>query len=654
MRVQNCLFFCLIVLGSYGTVNGQEVPEWLRRAASQTMPAYASEVPAVVLLDEERSTINSDGVTTSHKTFAIRVLKKDGRSLTVAREVYLTGSTRVRELRAWLLRRSGEVLKYSNKDIIDVAAVEEDVYNEVRTKVISAVNDADAGDVFGFESISEDKTIFLQTERAFQGRLPVISSRFSLTLPAGWRAESFTFNHARIDPVVSGNSLTWEVGSLPFIKNEPSSPEVSAIVPRLAVSVFPSADKAPLHIPTFGDWRSVSIFVSGLHVSQMDASPALLEKVRDLTRNASDEIGRIRAIARYVQDIKYISIQTGVGRGGGYRPHSATDVFSKGYGDCKDKANLMRTMLKALGIIAFPVVTYSLDRTYVREEWPSPQQFNHCIIAIKVTDKIQAPALINHPQLGTLLLFDPTDPHTPVGYLPPDQQNALALVVADQDGSLVRTPASPADVGLERRIDATLGETGSIKINMNEVATGDSAVAMQRELASLSRQNYSKRIESWVAGTVTGAQMIRIEPGGGNDSEKFVLDVEFSAPQYARNPQQRLLLFNPVYVARSMHSEMTEETRRYPIMLERQSYNETSRTRFPSDYRVDELPEKVRLDEEFGSYNASYELMDGVLVFKRSLRLRTVTLPVASYATVKNFFRRIRETEESVVVLSRK
>ena len=185
----------------------------------------------------------------------------------------------------------------------------------------------------------------------------------------------------------------------------------NALVPRVAVSVFP--DGALTRIPSFGDWRAVSSFVGALHAPQMEAGPALLEKSRQLAGTAVNEMDRIRAVARYVQDIKYVSIQTGVGRGGGYRPHSAAEVIAKGYGDCKDKANLMRTMLKLIGITAFPVAIYSGDRTYVREEWPS-QQFNHCIIAIRVSNEVNAAAVMSHPKLGRLLLFDPTDPYTPL------------------------------------------------------------------------------------------------------------------------------------------------------------------------------------------------------------------------------------------------
>jgi transglutaminase-like putative cysteine protease len=46
--------------------------------------------------------------------------------------------------------------------------------------------------------------------------------------------------------------------------------------------------------------------------------------------------------------------------------------LSRGYGDCKDKANLMRAMLRVLKIESYPIAIYSGDPTFVREEWASP------------------------------------------------------------------------------------------------------------------------------------------------------------------------------------------------------------------------------------------------------------------------------------------
>ena len=168
-------------------------------------------------------------------------------------------------------------------------------------------------------------------------------------------------------------------------------------------------------------------------------------KARELTANSKTDLDRIRAIAHFVQRLQYISIDIGVGKGNGYRPHAATQVLAKAYGDCKDKANLMRSMLRTINITSYPIVIYSGDPTHVREEWASPMQFNHCIIGIKVGDEIQAATVITHPVLGRLLIFDATDEHTTVGDLPDEQQGSFALIVAGDSGSLARMPIMPPE-----------------------------------------------------------------------------------------------------------------------------------------------------------------------------------------------------------------
>jgi transglutaminase-like putative cysteine protease len=47
-------------------------------------------------------------------------------------------------------------------------------------------------------------------------------------------------------------------------------------------------------------------------------------------------------------------------------------VLARNYGDCKDKAALMRALLKAAGIDSYAVIIYSGDRHFVRPEWPGP------------------------------------------------------------------------------------------------------------------------------------------------------------------------------------------------------------------------------------------------------------------------------------------
>jgi len=77
----------------------------------------------------------------------------------------------------------------------------------------------------------------------------------------------------------------------------------------------------------------------------MKPTPEIEAKARELTTDADDVWSKVKAIGDYVKDLRYASINMDLSNGGGYKPREASEVFRVGYGDCKDKANLLRSML---------------------------------------------------------------------------------------------------------------------------------------------------------------------------------------------------------------------------------------------------------------------------------------------------------------------
>src|SRR5262249_15147309 len=154
--------------------------------------------------------------------------------------------------------------------------------------------------------------------------------------------------------------------------------------------------------------------------------------------------------------------------------------------------NLMRAMLKVVGITAFPVSIYSGDPNYVRAAWPSPQQFNHCIVAVKVSDQTQAKTIIQHPALGRLLIFDATDDQTPLGDLPYYLQGSLALISSKSETELVRMPVTPPEMNqLERSATLSLQPDGAIGGQIQELANGQTAVAFRAQFRKMSKPEYT-------------------------------------------------------------------------------------------------------------------------------------------------------------------
>ncbi len=638
-------------LGCATLLAADQAPQWVRDAASAAVPKYEAKVPAVILLDEQRVTVDDSGQRTITSRRAIKVLSNEGRDEAYGVEHYRTGSSKVTDLHAWLISPAAQVKQFGKDRIVDVAAVNNDIYSDVRARVVSA-SEATSGSVFAYEAVSEDKSIVTQFEWEFQDRLPVLASRFALTVPAGWRVDSVTFNSAKLEPAIAGTTYTWELKDLPFIDPEPSGPAASGLAPRIGVTFFPpSAVKNAGS--AFASWKDVSVFQFGLAEGQQASSNEMIAKTRELTGGAKAEFDKIAPVGRFVQAINYIAVATNVGRGGGYRPHTATDVFAKSYGDCKDKANLMGAMLKIAGIESYLTAIYAGDRTYVRPEWPSPHQFNHMILAVKVSEAVTAPAVLVHPELGRLLFFDPTDDSIPPGYLPSHEQDSHALVIADAKGALVRMPVTPPEANrVERESEIALGPDGAARIRVTEHSFGETAASSGYRHARATADEYKRVIERWVSQSGAGRKIERVEgaPAGANE---FKLTVKYSAAGFGQTMQERLMMVK-MLPAPFRAPSFPETRRKYPVLLESELESETVKMTVPEGFAVDELPDPVKLETPFGGYTATYSMDAGAVMAKRALEVRAGTVTVERYGELRTFFSRVLGNVQAPVVLVKK
>jgi hypothetical protein len=622
-----------------------DTPAWLRDLTAIQLPQYDAKVNTVVLLNEEHTTAVELGKLSTITRTAMKILARQGVD-PIFYDEYDTRGGKVRDFRAWMIAPSGKVKKYGKDEILDVACAPNDVYNECRRRMVSGKRDAEAGAIFGYESIIEHQSFSNQLRFHFQDSSPVRLARFLVSVPAGWEVKAASFNGAPAETAPAGGTYTWQMENLAELKREPASPGFLTLAPWVGVNLLaPGGERAVL------TWGDAAKMLTEFHAGQFEPSDAMVAKARSLVEGAATEFDKISAIGRFTQQVKYASIQMNLSKGGGIRPHSAAQTFEKLYGDCKDKANLTRAMLKAVGITAYPVAIYSGDRTHVNREWPSLGAFNHAISAIRVGPDTKAPAVLEDPRLGRLLFFDPTDPYVPPGYLPDHEQASLALVAAAEGGDLVRVPASlAAAAGHDRQVEATLGADGSITGRFVDKRTGEElggAVAMYR---GNSKSDYTRYIERWVGESVPGASTSAIEVVD-KDGE-FALEAKFASPRFAQRPQAQMMIFKAALLSHG-DLRLTEKTRKYPIVVDTDALRETVRIQLPTGFKVDELPEAVRIDFPFGKYDATWTAEGGAIVFKRTFEMPAQTVPVTQYADFKKFLDRVAGAGNSPVVLVR-
>lgn len=107
-------------------------------------------------------------------------------------------------------------------------------------------------------------------------------------------------------------------------------------------------------------------------------------------------------------------------------------------------------------------------------------------------------------------------------------------------------------------------------------------------------------------------------------------------------------------MSRTSTLNLTERSRKNPINFESNSFTERVQVDLPSGFEVDEMPEPVSLSLPFGTYSTKYEIKEGKLFYTRALITKRTSVPVEKYAEVQGFFSKIRDAEQSPVVLIRK
>jgi len=650
-------FLALALLAFSFTANAlAKPPAWLTTLAAKPATMPYGDASHAVLLDEADLTLDKTGLVTKRTRFVIRVLTKDGRDAAIARLGYDTSSDKVKSFQAWLIPATGTPVDYGKKQTLDIASFSNarELYGEARMLVISATDAATPGSVFAYESITTEKSIYTQDLWFFQQSVPVEYSAVTFTLPDGWTTRTLTFNHDPIAPVATGKTQTWSLTNLPALADEPLGPPSRSLVPWLAIDLVPPPGTATNRV-SFASWQAISEYFTPHYETSSTPDAAIKARADTLVAGAATPWEKIARLCRFAQQVNYISINLNTATAGGMIPRPASRVLQCNYGDCKDKSSLLRALLRSQGITSHPVIVYSGDSTRVRPDWPSPNQFNHCILAIPVDDSVNLPGVLVHPGLGRILFFDPTNETTPPGWLAEANHGGHGLVLAGPQGLLVQLPSSsPQEDSVERTITARLDPLGGIAGTIVERFNGYASNSIRDERQPLSASDYrTKVIEPWLAHTLPSARVTQLEATDDFSAARLDLTIGFEARAYGKMMRDTLLVFKPVIVARRESMALKRGKRTQPIVIHPSSFTEKTEIELPPGYAVDEAFPPADIQSPFGHYTARAEVRDGRLHFERTRELRAATLPPEQFETARVFFEKILQAEQSPVVLRR-
>ena len=320
------------------------------------------------------------------------------------------------------------------------------------------------------------------------------------------------------------------------------------------------------------DWNAMGKWYFNLVGERVDASAEIKQQVATLTASQSTQLQKMQAIAKFVQhDIRYVAIELGIG---GMQPHPASDVFSHRYGDCKDKATLVRSMLREIGVESYHVVINDV-RGSVTDDMPAHNGFNHVITAIKLPDGMSDPSLIAtlmHPKLGRILFFDPTNELIPFGQLPGYLQANYGLLVTPDGGELIELPQQPSAMNsIQRTAKLTLDPTGTLKGDVKEVRLGERASSERWRLRTVTKDtDRIKPIEDLLASSLSSFHITRASLVNFQQTDQpFGFNYSFESPNYAKNAGNLMLVRPRVIGSKGSGFLETKESTQIPHRIRR-------------------------------------------------------------------------------------
>ncbi len=269
-------------------------------------------------------------------------------------------------------------------------------------------------------------------------QVPVAHSRVVFDAPSSLPLRTSTHLMEGVKPIRTETNgrvtLTYELGFLEGIEGRDQNlPPDEQRFPEVAYSTGVS-------------WQTMATEYSKIVDGR--ANPAAVQTIVDqLIAGKNSTADKEAAIVDYLdREVRYTGIEFGEAA---IVPHDPADTLAHKYGDCKDKATLLVTMLRAAGIPSYVALLNAGSRIDVPADLPGMGLFDHAIVYVPGT-----PAL----------WIDATDPYARLGQLPINDQGRRALITRPGTTALITTPESTSK-------DNVLLELREIKLSENGPAT---------------------------------------------------------------------------------------------------------------------------------------------------------------------------------------
>ena len=431
---------------------------------------------------------------------------------------------------------------------------------------------------------------------------------------------------------------TWEAKDIPEFEPEEDMPSSLYFIPHI-IYYIKSYEIEGKREEVLGTPEKLYQWYYSLvkDINKADQT-ALKNKTLELIKDKSTDLEKAKAIYQWVQqNVHYVAFEDGMG---GFIPREAADIFQKFYGDCKDMANLLNQMLRYAQLESNLTWIGTRIKPYTYEEAPTPQVDNHMITNLVVD--------------GKSYFLDATDKFCPFTYPSAMIQGKEALIgKSDKEFKLERVPVVTSNKNTT---------TVSMKLNIeNNNIIGDatstiSGLNKSYLLNILSAYN-QKENEIW-KNTITA------------HNPKIQLDIqELQKNDYQEQPSKAVfklklengvkdvngkLLVKPLMLFPLKESLIDIDKRKLSIENDlAYVYEIQYEYLLPADYKVEFLPENAKTENDLGSFDIQYKLVNNTINVTQKIESKKLLLETKDFALWNSFIKALTKQYNQSIILSK-
>lgn len=383
-----------------------------------------------------------------------------------------------------------------------------------------------------------------------------------------------------------------------------------------------------VHVSSYQAWNDVADWYWELVREQLVSDEAIKEAVSTILKALGPEATEAQKVAaiyhHVVKKTRYVGLEFGIH---GYKPYRTTQIYERRFGDCKDKASLLKVMLGLAGIESNLVLVRTKDQGRLSTKPASLSAFNHAILYVPSLD----------------LYLDGTAEFSGFGELPSADHGASVLIINDgKGGTFTQIPdETPQSNQLQETLAFDLQPDGSAKVRFAFDIKGNILASYRRafEDPTTQRQNLQRQISS----RYPGVKIESMQPVSGALDQGMKLDAKLKVPQLAREDAPSLWSWPVLGQDSQLASGRTGNTqrrhrfaRRSPVTLHR-----TLRYTLPKGATWKKLPKPQTINSEFGAFSLAVTPEKQSVALEIDMKIETGVLSIAKFNEYRSFLQSI-------------